>query len=289
MKKVFDGILVLLIILSIAALCGAEWINNNKDKHFSYNTTYLENSDVPDDSVAVDQKTKFAFNLKYFANHDNSGAEMLELNITYYTDINLQDVYSLGIQIINPGDLKLNIIDVKSDDSFSEYNAYYSYAFKYNNAKVAFFQTDDGVSFKSTTTFNERQEPFILKIDEKPYAFDFEKQFKTEKFMQFLWKNGYRHYVSSFDYFLYMIYDSTSKIVDGQGIYTNLKAELNNVFNIYEYNENSGKFDLLTNYGYSATYVPLHITYFDRGAMTHEDSMFGRIGHSTPGGVIWAN
>lgn len=215
---------------------------------------------------------------------------MFELKLNYFTDYKFQDVYSLGTQIVNPSEMECKLKEVKVDDDFfGDINYYYEYKINYNNSDIANFQTDDGVSFKSTTSFNERGVPYIIKIDGKPYAFDFEKTISTEKIAQFLWRSNYKHYTSNFDYFLYKVYDSTTHITDGDGVYKNLKLELTDIFRLYEYNAISGKFDILSTYGYDVNYVSFKVNYYSRGAQTHEDSLFNQIGEESAGGVIWEN
>lgn len=279
------------MILSVASYFASEWIKKNWDKHFTYTTNFWGQTEAPDESVEADPDTAFTFVVNYYANKDGSGAELYELKLNYYTDYLLQDVYSLGLQIVNPGELKLGITQYHSEDNpFGDYHAYYKYYLNYGSAEVAYFNTDDGYSFDSVTTFNERNVPYIIKIDDKPFAFDFDKTISTEKIGQFLWRGSYRHYTSNFDYFLYRIYDSTTHLTAGEGIYKNLTLELTDVFNIYEYNSATGKFDILSSeFGYDVEYISFKINYYERGALRHEDSLFNQIGKETAGGVIWGN
>lgn len=291
MKKTIDIILIILCFLSVCSYFYADWIRGNKQYHFAYHTYFWGQNDAPDSSVEVDPDTNFTFVVNYYANEDNSGIEMFEIKLNYFTDYQFQDVYSLGIQILNPSNsMKFGLRKDKTDDQFfGDYHVYYSYDVKLDKKQVSYFNTDDGVSFDSTETFNSREIPYIIKIDGKPYAFDFNKMLTIEKTNQFLWRSMYDHYSSTFGYFLYRVFDSTTEITDGEGIYEYLTLELNDVFNIYEYNQITGKFDILTTYGYDVNYISFKINYHKRGAMTHEDSLFNKITGQGNGGVIWGN
>ena len=87
MKKFFYGLLITLVIVSVVSYFGAKWINEHWDEHFTLNTIFFGNNDAPDDSVQVDPDTQFTFTVNYYANKDNSGVEMYELKVSYYTDI----------------------------------------------------------------------------------------------------------------------------------------------------------------------------------------------------------
>ena len=290
MKKFVNVTLAILLLVTVISYFGAKWIEDHHEEHFAYKTNYWGNNDAPDESIEADADTDFTFVINYYANEDNSGAEMFELKVNYHTDYLFQDVYSLGIQVLNPSEMDLTVECERVDDNpFGDYNAYFKYVVDYSDTSRAYFQTDDGVAFKAQTTFNEKNEPYIIKIDNKPYAFDFNKEYELEKFGQFLWRSSYRHYSSSFNYFLYKVFDATSHITDGEGVYKNLKLELADVFNFYEYNSVTGKFDIQSTFGYDVNYVSFKVNYYNRGARVHEDSFFKQIGSEPAGGVIWKN
>ena len=294
MKKFFNAVLIILCIVSVASYFFADWIKNNYEDHFAYQTNHWGMNTSPDSSIESDEDTAFTFVVNYYANEDNSGIEMYELKLNYYSDYKFQDIYSLGVQIINPGEMKFNAnLDKIEDGLFGEpwvdCNFHFSYSVNFGNSKTSYFNTDDGVSFESTETFNSRGVPYIINIDDKPYAFDFNKTTTELKSTSILGKKTYENFTSSFDYFLYKIYDSTTNITDGDGIYKNLKLELIDVFNLYEYNATTGKFDKLSTFGYDVNYISFKVNYHSRGAMTHSDSLFNQIGNYEEGGVIWGN
>ena len=121
----------------------------------------------------------------------------------------------------------------------------------------------------------------------KMYAFDFNKAYMHSQNTAFFGLDQRKYYVSNFDYFIYKLYNSMSTLSQGEGVYTNLNIGLNDVFNIYQYNNSTGKFDILTELGYTAEYMGVKITYVERGARMHSDSMFNQIGKTQQGGVIY--
>ena len=157
MKKFVNVTLAILLLVTVISYFGAKWIEDHHEEHFAYKTNYWGNNDAPDESIEADADTDFTFVINYYANEDNSGAEMFELKVNYYTDYLFQDVYSLGIQVLNPSEMDLKVECERVDDNpFGDYNAYFKYVVDYSNTSRAYFQTDDGVAFKAQTTFNEK-------------------------------------------------------------------------------------------------------------------------------------
>lgn len=291
MKKFIDIILCILVCVSIASYFGADWINKNHENHFALNTWYFGQNPSADNT---DSNTQFTFVVNYYANEDNSGAELYELQVNYFTDKNLSNIYSLGVQILNPSELtyKYKEYDERCEGPFSwigvgDYYYYLHYELEYNDAEVTYFNTDDGVSFVATDTLELREEPYIISIEDKAYAFDFEKESLLSEFNGIT--NSYRYFTSSFVYFFSNVYYATTGITDGAGSYENLALEINDVFNFYEYNSLTGKFDIaLSEFGYDLTYLGIKVNYYTRGAKVHEDSLYNQIGLET-GGVKWKN
>ena len=291
MTKIFDILLIIFVAISFGAYFEVKDIKENMSNKFAYHTQYWESGGAPDSSVEADPDTNFTFVVNYYANKDNSGAELYEIKLNYYTDYKLQDVYSLGLQIVNPNIkfyMKCDNLTGVSIFPWVEQHGYYSYDVEFNAKDKNYYATDDGKSFETTTTFNSRNVPYIIKIGDKPYAFDFNKKTTEVVYTNGVGTNSYAHYASDFDYFLYKIYKSTTKLTGGDGVYENLKLELTDVFNVYEYNEKSGKFDKLSTFGYDVEYISFKVNYFETGAKRHEHSLFNQIGEKT-GGVVWAN
>lgn len=285
MKKFLTTLLVIICIGIIALDCYAVYVYKNRDKHFPLISNYWgydENS--PKHDVKADPDISFTFCINYYENANKNGYEMFEIKLNYYTDYLLRDKYSLGIQIINP-----SLIEFKSGLSESYltlqgWQDYYKYYLIQNDANVYYFNTDDGLNFNTTNAFNTKNVPYIINIDNKPFAFDFNKETITEKYV-ILRHNHY--FMSNFNYFLYKTMFATTHITEKNKTYQNLTLEFEDVFNISEYNSESKKFDKQSTYGYSVDYINFKVNYYERGATTHKDSFFGRIGEED-GGVIYA-
>lgn len=295
MKKFFNGLVIVLVIISILSYFGAGWIRENWSEHYAIKTFHFGYNDVTGDEFEEDNDVQFTFTINYYANKDNTGVEMYELKVSYFKDINLNEVYSLGVQVINPKELtyRFSEYDEKVKGPFGwigvgDYHTYYNYELIYNDAEVTYFNSDDGLSYVSTNTLEDREEPYIIKIEDKAYAFDFEKEALMSTFHGIT--TGYNYFTSSFAYFFYKVYVSSTNITKGTGKYENLTLEINDVFNFYEYNSLTGKFDIQkTDWGYDISYMGIKVNYYTRGAKMHEDSLYGQIGRETAGGVIWKN
>lgn len=265
--------------MSITSDIGYFWILKNQDKHFTLNTTSMS-------TLETDVET-YIFDFKYFKNEDNSGAEMFELKMNCYTGINKDKVYSYGVQLVNP-QMKLSYKqESDTPHPFSWYSDIVSnYVVSYGDTQVNYFNSNDYVSYIATTQLNINNNPYVIDIEDKTYAFDFNKNYLLRTYTGFTgWKNNY-YYKSNFNYFIYKMYKSMSNITSGEGVYKNLNVGINDVFNIYDYNELTGKFDKLTSLGYSSEFMGIKIEIINRGAKVHEDSMFNMIGNSK-GGVIY--
>ncbi len=285
MKNFFTTLLVIICIGIIALDCYSVYVYLNRDKHFALITNYWGyDSNSPDHDVKVDPDIKFTFCINYYENADKNGYEMFELKLNYYTDYLMRDKYSLGMQIINPSELEFNKGYSDSYLTLQGWQDYFKYYLNLHNANVYYFNTDDGLNFNTTNTFNSKKVPYIIRIDEKPFAFDFNKETITERYI--ILKHNV-HFNSNFNYFLYKTMYATTHITEKNKTFQNLTLDFEDVFNIFEYNEESQKFDKQSTFGYSVDYISFKVNYFERGATTHKDSFFGRIGEKD-GGVVYA-
>lgn len=280
MNKFLNVLFGILCCLSIALNIGAWYIGKYKSSSYvdgTYNIKTLVNNERP---VNI-------FNIKYFANKDKVGSEMFEFKMTYYTGINMNQTYSLGVQYLNPSKIVFEEVQTNIGNIFSgTYKK--NFSTKAKNASPIYFATSPGgVSFGATTTFDDRSKPFLIDIEKTPYSIYYDKTILSES-SRFLYQTTEINRVSNFDYFFKKLYNATKMLsAEGQGRYDGLIYEFLDVFNIYEYNTISKNFDVITNkYTDVSTYIGIDVDYMDRGAMTHEDSMFNQIG-STKGGVIW--
>lgn len=266
---------------AVVSIVFAIWVTFNAQDHYSVTTTNMS---------TLDTKVKqYIFELKYHENSDKSGVEMFEIKITAYTGVNKDKVHSYGIQLINPditndtvrtGTGGFNIWEWKNDLEFT-------HKVNFNETKIAYFNSDNNVSYGATTALNTNNTPYIIDIDGELYAFDFNKRYLVDTNTDFFALKQNKYYNSSFEYFVFKMYNGMSTLTNGEGIYDNLNVNLNDVFNIYSYNETTKKFDALSDLGYNAEYMGVRITYVERGARIHSDSLFGQVGNQQIGGVIY--
>lgn len=226
-----------------------------------------------------ESQAPFVFEFKYFANADGSGLEMFEVLVTTYTGIDMQTTYGYGLQLINPSEMQLMRIKTETDEPFLGWSTknYYKYNVMYNDAEQYYFNTHDFASYGATTALNKNNIPYVIDINGEPYAFTFNKETLVSEYNgAFNWH--FENYDrSNFDYFTYKMYDSISKITTGDGVYENLMAKLTDVFEFYEYNKSTGKFDKLSDIAYNTSFIGIKTTYISRGAKIHEDSMFNQL------------
>lgn len=220
---------------------------------------------------------------------------MFEINLTAYTGIEKEKTYKYGVQITNPKNMTNKLEYYGNGFNLPQWSYYINatHVIDFTNCNVTYFNSDTevasntDVSYIATTTLNANNIPYVIDIEEQTYAFDFNKNYLGKTHVDALGVTNHYYYQSNFEYFVFKLYSSMSTLSEGQKVYDNLNVQLNDVFNIYEHNSLTGKFDKLTTFGYSAEYIGLKITYVERGARIHEDSMFNRIGDSQKGGVIY--
>lgn len=210
----------------------------------------------------------------YFSNAKNNGIELQELKYNYFTGYNLteNEYRSTGMQFI--GNFK-------------------TYTHKVNNKKEAnrrvldefyYYDTSNGINWNgfkgqygSVATTLNRDERFIVKIDNRPFAIQLTGQYDTYgRFLGFLWttKTGtvYFDYGDVFD----CVFSAIKKSSISYGDYY-ITLDLSKYFSIREYDLQSGKFksddvtDVIKNY------AVLKFHYDENGAIRSNQSMFGFI------------
>lgn len=288
MKKFIEVIMCILVVLAIAVDIQYFAIQSKKDSTYIERVMHMNQlTQAPKDDE--ESQAPFIFEFRYHANADGKGLEMFECLVTTFTGIDRQATYGYGVQIINPSEMKLLRFEVDSDDPFLGWSTttYYKYHVMYNNAETYYYNTHDFVSYGATTALNKNNIPYVIEIENKPYAFTFNKQTLESEYNGFANWHFANYNRSNFDYFAYKMYDAISKITTGDGVYENLMAKLTDVFEFYEYNEATGKFDKLSDVAYNTSFIGIKTTYISRGAKVLEDSMFNQIREYNKG-VIYA-
>lgn len=284
--------LALLVIIALGLDVGYFIVKKKMDDTYVETVLHMNQLSQIDNSSEIENPFVFEFN--YYANKDDSGASLFEVKLTAYTGINMNKTYSYGLQIVNPDafTLKTYTYDVVNP-AFGWYTrTYNTYSIIagddiLDNSEYYYFNTYDNVSYTASTALNNNNIPYVIDIDGKPYAFTFDKvNLVSESTNPFGWKYE-TYYKSNFAYFVYQMYNSITGITDGDGVYTNLVLRLTDVFEFYDYNDTTGKFDKLSNIGFNSNYMGVKVNYHSRGAKVHEDSMFNQLGNYSKG-VIYA-
>lgn len=294
----------MLVVIALGLDVGYFIIKKKMDD--TYIETVLHMNQLSQADNSDDIENPFVFEFNYFANEDDSGASLFEVKLTAYTGINMNRTYSYGFQIVNPDTFTLKTYTYDTVDlALSWYTGTYktysviagaegteSILDKYkdkpqfvinDDSEFYYFNTYDNVSYSATTALNTNNIPYVIDIAGEPYAFTFNKvNLVSESTNPFGWKYE-TYYASNFAYFVYQMYNSITGITDGDGVYTNLVLRLTDVFEFYEYNEATGKFDKLSDIGFNSNYMGVKVNYHTRGAKVHEDSMFNQLGNYSKG------
>lgn len=268
-------------MVCIAFDIGYVWIHFNGDKHKAYQTTYVTNLDnLPE--------RPFVFEFEYHP-ADELGEEMLEMKMTAYTDYLMQDSYCYGVQILKPSKMILKEKYIKPDIKVIQWKSTleYEYVLNLNGASIKYFNSDDFISYKATTSLNENNTPYLISMGDKVYAMEFNRRTYNSTNYGMLWYKKDIYYTSSFEYFIYKMYDSISNITTGPGIYEHLDFQLNDVFQYYSFNSLTGKFDQFSDMTFNSDFIGIKVTINNRSARIHEDSLFGQIGDIAKGGIIF--
>lgn len=285
MKKIIDIVLTLVFIFAVGIDVVAIYYNSIEDEVYAQQTIHAGGTISKNENADPDDE-RFVLEFVYYANKDNSGAEMLEFKLNCFSGINADYIYGYGVQIVNPSQMAIES-KPNSSRNYTEHSGlmymtnhyYFDISVNYCSSIVSYYNTDDFVSYSATTSIADEAHPYIVDIDGKLYSFDFNYdnvQLHSSTFIG----ASYYHFVSTFDYFLCKSYNAIKNLHNNddsstQGVYKNLTFEYADVFNFYA--ENNGRFDELTDFTYSSNFMDCKVTYVDRGAGVHTDSMFGVI------------
>ncbi len=228
------------------------------------------------DELTSEEKDMYAerwfMEANYYSNDKKNGIELQELNYNYFTGFELtQNEYrSSGMQYL--GDFvaynytALNE-NLANNSVLSEFN---------------YYDTTDGISFDgyngkfgSVNTTLNRNEQFIIKIDNKPYLIQLTGSYDTYKKFLFI---KYKEKTTYYDYgdVFATVFNAIKKSNKGYGDFY-IRLDLSQYFTIRGYNEKTGKFDLDNVTDIIKSYAVLKFHYDENGAIKSNQSMFGMI------------
>jgi len=284
MRKVFDITILIVTLIALVAIGVAIYF-----KYFNKNIIIGIN--YVDNQIAVDVKSaddlteaekneleeRWFMNANYFENSKENGIELQELRFDYFMDYNLtQNAYrSTGMQHIG----ELGRTEIEKIGSASEANEHVDSNFYY-------YDTTNGITWsgdKLTTRLN-RNQLFIIKIDNKPYAIQLIGTYKWITYSYLWWdfaklvpiKNVNILYYTYLDVF-YDVFKAIKSNDYGFGTDLYITLDLSEYFTIREYDLEKGVFktddvsDIIKNY------AVMKFTYQENGARQSSQSMFNSI------------
>jgi len=257
------------------------------NKDITVGTNYIDDQ-IAVDVVKADDLTPAEINsyeeryfmvANYYDNSKNNGVQLQELRFDYFTDYTLTaDKYrSTGMQYL--GDFSTYTTQVRTQDEA--------------NRKVVddfyYYDTTNGITWSGYngnngsigTTLN-RNQVFVIKIDNKPYAIQLTGGYDLygdKLFLGFLWKTGTQ--VVGHVYYDYGdVFDCAFKAIKsnnrGYGDYY-ITVDLSNFFTVKEYDPATGKYKADDVSNVIKNYAVLKFHYEANGAIASSQSLFGSI------------
>ena len=212
-------------------------------------------------------ENRYFLTANYYDNSNENGIELQELRFDYFTDYTLtSDKYrSTGMQYI--GDYKFNITNVNSREE----------ANKWVSPDFVYYDTTNGVTWSSEklNTQLNRENQFIIKIDNKPYAICLDKTIEVyERFLFWDIHTGtyYMTYAELFENIFTIL--KTNSL--GYGDYY-VTVDLSEFFTIKAYDVETGKYSLDDVTDIIKNYSVLKFHYEPNGVKQASQSLFGRI------------
>lgn len=286
LKVIGNCCLVFLAVISVCvSLAFGYYHFFNKDTTIGVNNI--------NDQLAVDIKKKdemteeeidefeqrWFMEVNYFSNSKNNGVQIQELKYNYFTgyDLTENQYRSTGMQFM--GDFATYITYVNSED---EANRKVLDEFYYYDTTLGANYSGYKGQYGSVSTTLNRDQQFIIKIDDKPYSIQLTGQYDTISYETSGWwifkstkkitTRTYFDYGDVFD----CVFSSIESCDKGFGDYY-LVIDLSQYFTIREYDIESQKFkaddvsDIIKNYAV----VKIH--YDENGLVNSNQSIFGSV------------
>ncbi len=270
--------LTVIAILVSLGYCYYHFIINDKTMGINNINDQLAIDIKKSDELTEEEKNEFEeryfMEASYFSNAKNNGIELQELKYNYFTGFDLtQNQYrSTGMQYI--GDFETYMKTVNSDN---EANSRVLDEFYYYDTTNGLTWSGFKGQYGSVATTLNRDEQFIIKIDNKPYSIQLTGKYDLYgRFLGFLWtvKTGtvYFDYGDVFD----CVFKAIKSNDKGYGDYY-ITLDLSQYFNIREYDTESKKFKTDNVTDIIKNYAVLKFHYDENGAKNSTQSLFGII------------
>ena len=285
-KVIGNCCLVFLAIISVCISLAYAYF------HFFNNDTTIGVNNI-NDQLAVDVKKKdemtpeeidefeqrWFMEVNYYSNSKNNGVQIQELKYNYFTgyDLTENQYRSTGMQYM--GDFTTYTTHVNSEE---EANRKVLDEFYYYDTTLDANYSGYKGQYGSVSTTLNRDQQFIIKIDNKPYSIQLTGQYDTISYETSGWwifkstkkitTRTYFDYGDVFD----CVFSSVESCDKGFGDYY-LVIDLSQYFTIREYDFESQKFkaDDVTNIIKNYAVVKIH--YNENGLLNSNQSIFGSV------------
>ena len=260
-----------------------------KPNHLTFGTNYIgeqspidlyERADELSPEKLIELENRVLFNVNLYSNDKGNGIELQELRLDYFTDssLSMNSMRSTGMQFI--GDITDVEYSTKLETNKDIIDSYTSDMFFY-------YDTTDSISWsggKVATQLNRNKE-IIVKIDNKPYLIQLDGSFTIEEVIEnaIFWIDITRDVTYLYTY--PNLFQDVMKAVKTNsfeyGEYY-IQLDLSEYFtNIMEYDPETNKFDKLPDVDIVNNYSYLKFGYYESGATSSAQSMFGSVGLDT--------
>ena len=285
-KVIGNCCLVFLAIISVIisiAFCYYHFFNKDKTIGVNNINDQLAVDIQKVDDLTQEQKDEYEerwfMEANYYSNSKNNGEQVQELKYNYFTGYNLtEDEYrATGMQYM--GDFTtytnyVNSIDEANNRVLNEFY-YYDTTFDVN------YSGYKGQYGSVSTTLNRNQQ-FIIKIDNRPFSIQLTGQYDTVSYETSGWwifkstkkvtTTTYFDYGDVFD----AVFSSIESCDKGYGDYY-LKLDISDYFTICEYDTESKKFKTDDVTHIIKDYALIKIHYDENGLVNADQSIFGSI------------
>ena len=280
-KKTFLSILIIALIFCVVAdamFLVIKYILPDKISSNTYHVNELTVKEADGSTTSLGN----IFEIKYYANSDGSGVEMLDIKMNFLKDEKSKSTFSSGIQLVNLATENQAPFNEIWKSQYKQHTFlwwginFYSPTFENNS----FYYNTDGknYSYKATQPIN-KDNYFLITIGEEKFRMALKLANSDIEAVDNN-NNKCRAYVD-FNYLTKILYSTISTIQSGyDGTLTLKFADL---FDYYGLDEKTGQYtmekqltadgtpikDIVTNY------YTVKLNTYSRGAQTASDSLFG--------------
>lgn len=207
----------------------------------------------------------------YYSNDNENGIELQELQFNYFTGVDLtsNQYRSTGMQYIGDFETYINKVANEEEANRTVFDDFY------------YYDTTNGISWSGynntygsiSTTLN-RNESFIIKIDDKPYSIQLTGKYSYKTGWWIFSSTTWCYY--GYEDIFANVFDAIESNSFGYGDFY-ITLDLSDYFTVREYDYDTGKFRADTVSDILKNYVVLKVHYDANGVKNSKQSIYGCI------------